>query len=64
MRNSKNVLYIKGPVPGARNALLLISGPGEMAIVKPVETVKVEPAVEPVAQSTPVVEEVKAEAVK
>ncbi len=25
-----NILYIKGAVPGARNGLLLISGPGEM----------------------------------
>ena len=28
----KNVLYIKGAVPGARNGLLLVSGPGEMEL--------------------------------
>ncbi|OGY44383.1 MAG: 50S ribosomal protein L3 [Candidatus Buchananbacteria bacterium RIFCSPHIGHO2_02_FULL_40_13] len=28
----KNILYIKGAVPGARNGLLLISAPGEMKI--------------------------------
>lgn len=27
----KNILYIKGPVPGARNSLLLIRGDGDMA---------------------------------
>lgn len=30
----KNVLYIKGAVPGARNGLLLIQGPGKLLIKK------------------------------
>lgn len=30
--NKKNILYIKGAVPGARNGLLLVSGPGEMKL--------------------------------
>ena len=30
--SAKNILYIKGPLPGARNGLLLISGPGEMKL--------------------------------
>lgn len=29
---AKNILFIKGPVPGAFNALLMISGPGEMKL--------------------------------
>jgi len=31
----KNILYIKGAVPGGRNGLLLISGPGELIIKAP-----------------------------
>ncbi len=29
---AKNILYIKGAVPGGRNGLLLISGPGELKV--------------------------------
>lgn len=35
----KNILYISGAVPGARNGLLLISGSGEMVIHKKTEEV-------------------------
>lgn len=43
----KNLLAIKGAVPGARGALLLISGPGEMKLEVPVLAV-----VETVAEET------------
>lgn len=52
---ANNILYISGAVPGARNGLVLISGEGELKIVKPAieevktaeaEEVKVEPVVE------------------
>jgi len=57
----KNIVYVKGAVPGARNGLLLISGPGEMELgAQKVEEVKVE---EPKTEEKPV-EEVKEEAPK
>ena len=41
---SKNVLYVKGAVPGALNGLVLVSGPGELAVKsgKPVHAGKEE----------------------
>ena len=42
---ASNILYLKGAVPGARNSLVLISGPGEM-IVKAKEEAKTEPKAE------------------
>ena len=32
----KNLLYVKGAVPGAKNGLLMITCPGELNIEKPV----------------------------
>ena len=72
----KNLLYIKGAIPGARNSEVMVYGPGTMEIVHeevkvetPVEEVKIEevktetPVVEAevVAEVTPEVTEVKEE---
>jgi len=46
----KNILYVKGAVPGARNGLVMIYGPGVMEI-------KSETAVEPIIEETEVKEE-------
>lgn len=54
----KNILYIKGAVPGARNGLLLISAPGEM------ELKNTENKTEEVEIETKVVAEEKPEADK
>lgn len=55
----KNILYIKGAIPGARNGLVMIYGPGIMEIKK---EIVVEPIIEEVkAEETPIVEEIKAE---
>lgn len=40
----KNHLYIKGAVPGARNSLILVQGPGELKLI---EAVKELPTTEP-----------------
>ena len=60
----KNILYIKGALPGSRNSLVLISGEGEMNLTAPVaieipaaveKSVTAEVPVEaPVAAETPV----------
>ena len=42
----KNILYIKGAVPGARNGLLLIYGPGELKIQEIKEEKKIETQIE------------------
>ncbi len=55
----KNILYVKGAVPGARNGLLLIVGPGTMDLAKP-EAQNPEPKLE--NAETP--EEVKVEEAK
>ncbi len=51
-----NELFIKGAVPGGRNALLLISADGELKIqtapVAPVEEVQAEPVAEVTAETT------------
>ena len=39
-----NILYIKGAIPGCRNALVRIVAQGEMKLSEPVETVKKENA--------------------
>ncbi len=52
----KNILVIKGALPGARGSVVLISGPGEMKFETPVAEVAVEPAVkadEPVIKAEP-----------
>ncbi|MDO8669152.1 MAG: 50S ribosomal protein L3 [Candidatus Buchananbacteria bacterium] len=56
----KNILYIKGAVPGARNGLLIISAPGEMILKEVKPEVKVEPEikVEPEVTSEKIAEDV------
>lgn len=58
-----NILYIKGSVPGARNSLVMVQGPGELKVVVP--EVKAEPVKEeaPISEAKPEVqtEEVKME---
>jgi large subunit ribosomal protein L3 len=49
-----DILYIKGGVPGARNSLVFISGPGELKLS--------DTSVEEIVEETPVVEEAKPEA--
>lgn len=59
----KNILYIKGALPGARNGLVIVSGEGKLEVKKesaPVAEVKEEVKEEVVAP----VEETKAEEVK
>jgi large subunit ribosomal protein L3 len=56
---ANNILYISGAVPGARNGLVLISGEGELKIVKPiVEEIKPEVKIEETVK-TETVEEKK-----
>lgn len=50
----KNILYVKGAVPGARDALVMIYGPGKMELSKDKEA-KIE---------TPIVETPKTEAIE
>lgn len=46
-----NLLLIKGALPGARNGLILISGKGELRIIKSAKEVKIEtPSAAPVAE--------------
>jgi large subunit ribosomal protein L3 len=52
----KNIIYVKGAVPGARNSLVMIYGEGQMTIKR--EEAVTEPVV--VAEETPVVETVEA----
>lgn len=40
VNTEKNIIFIKGAVPGARNGLLLISGDGELAVNQKKEEVK------------------------
>ena len=54
-----NLLYIKGAVPGARNGLVLISGPGELKEDVKTEEVKVEAQKEEVKVEEPKSEENK-----
>jgi len=56
----KDILYVKGAVPGARNGLVLISGQGEMTLKQ--ETPKVEVVEE--KNEAPVVNEIPVEEVK
>lgn len=57
--SAKDILYIKGALPGTKNSLLLISGPGELKVnlrqaQKPEEKIEVEqPVVEAVESATP-----------
>ncbi|NCN07137.1 50S ribosomal protein L3 [Candidatus Falkowbacteria bacterium] len=53
----KNILYIKGAVPGARNSLLVISGPGEMDLTVAKPEIKTEVVAEKV-ESTAVESEI------
>ena len=56
-----NILYISGAIPGARNGLVLISGEGELKIVKPVvEEMKQEVKAEEI-MTTEIVTEKKVE---
>ncbi len=62
--NEKNVLYVKGAVPGARNGMLLISGAGELklkaaepAVVAEATEAKAEEEVAPAVSEAPVAEE-------
>jgi large subunit ribosomal protein L3 len=67
----KNVIYIKGAIPGARNGLIMVSAPGDMDLSAPVveevkEDVKAEETVKEVKADMPAhagekVEEVKTE---
>jgi large subunit ribosomal protein L3 len=43
-----NILYIRGSVPGARNSLVMVQGPGELKVAVP--EVKAEPVVEPAVE--------------
>jgi large subunit ribosomal protein L3 len=54
----KNILYIKGAVPGARNGLIIISGPGEMKLTQ-VETVVKPEVIENKTEETVVAEVVE-----
>lgn len=54
----KNILYIKGAVPGARNGLLIISAPGEMELNKNTENTKtLDQENKSINASTPIVDE-------
>ncbi len=61
----KNILYIKGALPGSRNSLVMIYGPGKMDLspAQPVEETKAEPALTEAKteEVVPVAEEVKIE---
>jgi len=39
---SANLLYVKGAVPGAKNGLLIISGPGQLNVLQPTATTATE----------------------
>jgi len=62
---SKNILYIKGAVPGTRNSLLLISGPGKIELdqevipqeVVPKESAPIEEIKEPAVENNKTTEE-------
>jgi len=67
INKEKNILYIKGALPGSRNSLVMIYGPGKMDLSPAVkEEIKAE-AAEPVAtevkveEAAPAAVEVKAE---
>ncbi len=59
----KNIIYIKGAIPGARNSVVTVYGPGVMEIKK-VEEPKAEVIEEVVAEAVAPIEEVKAEGIK
>ena len=56
----KNILYIKGALPGAKNGLLLISAPGEMRIQESQKAIKQE-NIEEQKPAAEVIEETKPE---
>ena len=61
----KNIIYIKGAIPGARNSVVTIYGPGVMAIKQAeepkVETVEAPVEAAPIADNSEVKEEAKVE---
>lgn len=55
--SAKNLLYIKGAVPGARNTLLKIMGAGELKMVdKPVAKAEIKETIAPVSSEAGIVE--------
>jgi len=62
VNTEKNILYIKGALPGARNSLVIISGPGQMDLAQPIAEVK-EVKAETKAEEIASTEEAKTEAV-
>lgn len=59
----KNILYIKGAIPGSRNSLIEIIAPGEMKLVEEVATPEVNDVKTEEVAPEPVKEEVAAEPV-
>lgn len=59
---AKNIIYVKGAVPGARNGLVILKGEGELKVQKNAEPVKIEEIPVEVAAESPVATEAPVEA--